>query len=444
MLIAKSPAKKNRGLAGRIILFCRYPIPGQTKTRLMPELGRVGAANLQRKLTETVFKTIRETASRRSLGVEVWFAGGNERRMRQWLGGDAVFLSQPQGSLGHRMRTAFEQSFRQGRRRVVLVGSDIPGVKSGHFNQAFEALGENDLVLGPSTDGGYWLVGMSGCYDIFGEVDWSTDRVFEQTIHTAKRLGLKTSTLDLLTDIDTADDLRQWRTSEAEQKPYVSVIIPCLNESKTIEASILSAQNDDAEIIVVDGGSSDDTVEKAMAAGACVESSVCGRAEQQNAGAKRARGTTLLFLHADTVLPENYIDHVFESFMDPQTAAGAFRLRTDMDKPIMKVVEFMTNLRSRHLNLPYGDQGLFVKGSVFSKIGGFPLVPVAEDLLLIRRLAGKGNIRIVPAQVITSARRWRKQGILRTTMINQIIAVGCLTGVPPRFLARLYRDPPNS
>lgn len=442
--MAKSPFKINRSLSDRIIIFSRYPIPGQTKTRLIPELGRIGAAELQRKLTEGIVKTARKVASRGNMGVEVWFTGGDKQRMGQWLGDAAVFLNQPQGSLGHRMGVAFEEAFLQGCRRVVLVGSDIPGVRPRHLNQALEALGKNDLVLGPSTDGGYWLVGMGGCHDIFGGVDWGTDRVLEQTIHTAKRLGLKTSTLDPLTDIDTVDDLRQWYTREAEQRPYVSVIIPCLNESKTIEASILSARNDDAEIIVVDGGSSDDTVEKARAAGAWVESSVCGRAEQQNAGAKRARGTILLFLHADTVLPENYIDHVFESFMDPQAAAGAFRFRTDMDRPLMKFVEYMTNLRSRHLNLPYGDQGLFVRRSIFSEIDGFPLVPVAEDLLLIRRLAGKGRIRIVPAHVITSARRWRNLGTLRTTMINQLIALGCLMGVPPRFLASLYRDRPNS
>jgi len=339
------------------------------------------------------------------------------------------------------MGIAFEEAFRQGCRRVVLVGSDIPEVTTGHLEQAFNDLGENDLVLGPSTDGGYWLVGMNGSYDIFRGMNWGTNGVLEQTIDTAKRLGLKTAILDPLTDIDTADDLRQWNPSEAEQRPYVSVIIPALNESENIEASILSAGNNDAEVIVVDGGSSDNTVEKAIAAGARVETSARGRAVQQNFGVKRARGTSLLFLHGDTILPKDYIDHVFESFMDPETVAGAFRFRTDMDTPLMKVAEFMTNLRSQHLKLPYEDQGLFVRKSVFNEIGGFPLVPVAEDLLLVRRLARKGRIRIAPAQVITSARRWRKLGILRTTMINQLIAVGCLMGVSLRLLASLYRGP---
>lgn len=425
----------------RLIIFSRYPVPGQTKTRLIAELGRAGAADLQRKLTEAIFKTAREIVSRRNMGVEVRFTGGDEQKMRQWLGDDAGFLTQPQGSLGHRMSVAFEEAFRQGCRRVVLVGSDIPEVTTRHLEQAFDDLGENDLVLGPSPDGGYWLVGMNGSYDIFRGMNWGTSEVLEQTINTAKRLGLKTAILDPLTDIDTPDDIRQWNPSEAEQRPYVSVIIPALNESENIEASILSAANDDAEIIVVDGGSTDNTVEKAITAGARVETSAPGRAVQQNFGVRQARGTSLLFLHGDTILPKDYIDHIFESFMDPETVAGAFRFRTDMDTPLMKVAEFMTNLRSQHLKLPYGDQGLFVRKSVFSEIGGFPLVPVAEDLLLVRRLARKGRIRIAPAQVITSARRWRKLGILRTTMINQLIAVGCLMGVSPRLLASLYRDP---
>jgi rSAM/selenodomain-associated transferase 1 len=141
-------------LSDRIIIFSRYPVPGQTKTRLIAELGRAGAADLQRKLTEAIFKTAREIVSRRNMGVEVRFTGGDEQRMRQWLGDEAVFLSQPQGSLGHRMGVAFEEAFRQGCRRVVLVGSDIPEVTTRHLEQAFDDLGENDLVLGPSPDGG--------------------------------------------------------------------------------------------------------------------------------------------------------------------------------------------------------------------------------------------------------------------------------------------------
>jgi len=425
----------------RLIIFSRYPIPGRTKTRLIPELGKAGAADLQRRFTETTFRTAQKIALCHSMHVEVRFDGGSQRKMRQWLGPDAIFSIQPQGNLGDKMLLAFEEAFQQGCARVVLIGSDIPELTRDHLEKTFDALNAHDLVLGPSNDGGYWLVGMKSSIDIFQGVDWGTNAVLDQTIKTAKGMGLKTFLLDLLTDIDTFDDLKKWNILEADPKPYISVIIPALNEEANIEKAIFSARNEDAEVIVVDGGSSDKTVEKAISAGVRVESSDSGRAVQQNLGAASARGKALLFLHADTTLPKDYVDHVFEALMDPKTVAGAFRFKTDWDRPIMKVAEFLTNFRSKHLKLPYGDQGLFVRKSVFEENGGFPPVTVAEDLFLVRQIAKKGHNRIVPAEAVTSARRWQKMGVFRTTLINQLIAVGCFAGISPGLLAVLYRGP---
>jgi rSAM/selenodomain-associated transferase 2/rSAM/selenodomain-associated transferase 1 len=422
----------------RLIIFSRYPVPGRTKTRLIPELGKAGAADLQRKLTETTFKTSQDMAAHDSASVEIRFDGGNQRKMRQWLGPDAIYSSQSQGTLGNRMLKAFEEVFQQGCRRVVLIGSDIPELTKDHLTKAFDALNEHDLVLGPSTDGGYWLVGMKSPIDIFLGIDWGTNAVLNQTLETAGRAGLKTCLLDPLTDIDTFDDLKKWIPPGTDPRPYISVIIPALNEEANIEKAISSARNKDAEVIVVDGGSSDKTVEKAISGGVRVESSDPGRAVQQNLGAASARGNALLFLHADTILPEDYVDHVFEAFMDPKTVAGAFRFKTDWDRPIMKVAEFLTNFRSKHLKLPYGDQGLFVRKSAFEENGGFPPVTVAEDLFLVRQLARKGRIKIVPADAVTSARRWQKLGVLRTTLINQLIAAGCFAGISPSLLSVLY------
>jgi len=431
----------NNHRSDRLIIFSRYPIPGRTKTRLIPELGRAGAADLQRKLTETTFRTAQDMAAHDGARVEVRFDGGNHRKMRQWLGPDAIYSIQPQGNLGDRMLTAFEEAFQQGCRRVLLIGSDIPELTKDHLSKAFDALNTHELVLGPGTDGGYWLVGMKYPIDIFQGVDWGTDAVLNQTLETAGRTGLRTCLLDPLTDIDTFDDLEKWRPPEADPKPYISVIIPALNEETNIETAIFSARNGDAEVIVVDGGSSDKTVEKAISAGVRVESSDPGRAVQQNLGAASARGKALLFLHADTMLPEGYVDHVFEAFMGPKTVAGAFRFKTDWDRPIMNLAEFLTNFRSKHLKLPYGDQGLFVRKSVFQENGGFPSVPVAEDLFLMRQIAKKGYIKIVPAEAVTSARRWQKLGVFRTTLINQLIAAGCFAGISPSLLAFLYQGP---
>ena len=422
----------------RLIIFSRYPVPGRTKTRLIPSLGKTGAADLQRKFTEGVLNIAKNVHPDCRVSLTVYFEGGTQDQMRRWLGPGVSFQPQSQGSLGDRMGAAFLDSVRQGFHRVVLIGSDIPKLTTDHVKKAFEALDEHDLILGPSTDGGYWLVGMNGAHDIFAGMDWGTEEVLRQTIRRAKTIGLKPLLLETLSDMDTIEDIRQWDPREAEYQPYVSVIIPALNEAEHIEASILSARDDDAEIIVVDGRSSDNTIQKAEAAGARVETGTRGRALQQNLGAACSRGKVLLFLHADTVLPENYVGSIFESLIDAQTAAGAFRFKTDWDKPLMRLTEFMTNMRSQFLKLPYGDQGLFVRKSLFEEIGGFPPVPVAEDLLFVRRIAHKGRIHILPSEARTSSRRWKTLGIFRTTLINQIIAAGCYLGLPPRLLATLY------
>ncbi|MFH1628282.1 MAG: glycosyltransferase family 2 protein, partial [Pseudomonadota bacterium] len=174
--------------------------------------------------------------------------------------------------------------------------------------------------------------------------------------------------------------------------------------------------------------------------GVRVESSPRGRALQQNRGAELAEGSVLLFLHADTHLPDSYVTHVFETLIDPMTSAGAFRFRSDLNRPAMKGIAFLANFRSRFLKLPYGDQGLFVRKPVFDRVGGFPDVPIAEDLFLVRRLAKRGRIRIASADVTTSARRWLVLGLLRTTLINQIIVAGCYLGVSPHTLAPLERN----
>ncbi|MBW1803842.1 MAG: TIGR04283 family arsenosugar biosynthesis glycosyltransferase [Deltaproteobacteria bacterium] len=239
-------------------------------------------------------------------------------------------------------------------------------------------------------------------------------------------------------DIDTPDDLKIGLPELDTSRPYISVIIPALNEERNINAAIRSARDPDAEILVIDGGSTDLTRVRANRGGARVERARRGRALQQNLGASKARGNVFLFLHADTCLPHGYVPHVFETLMDPSIILGAFQFKTDGDAPAMKVIEFVTNLRSRYFHLPYGDQALFMRKSAFGSVGGFPEVALAEDLFLVRRSSGPGKIGIAPAKAVTSARRWQAVGPWRTTLINQIILLGCLLRISPATLARLY------
>ncbi len=420
-----------------MILFGRYPVPEKAKTRLIPALGPAGAAEFHRALMEQSMRKARDFCISNSIAFRIYFQGGNPWKMSRWLGKDIAFFRQAQGHMGQKMHQAFEQAFSQGYHRVVLVGTDIPGLEQRHFQEAFQALSHNDLVLGPSIDGGYWLVGLRGPRDIFTEMDWNSKEILKQTISLAQKRNISFHLLDTLADIDTPSDLKREGLDALFSKPYLSVIIPTLNEEANIEKTIRVAMDPDVEILVVDGGSRDHTVSRAKGLGVRVMGSRPGRAVQQNAGADQAKGKTLLFLHADTLLPDRYVGHIFETLLERGVVAGAFRFSTDKRSFPMRVVEFNTNTRCRLFQLPYGDQGLFMPREVFEEAGGFPRVPIAEDLLLVRKLKKRGRIGLAPAHVLTSARRWKALGVVRTTLINQLIVVGIYLGISPATLASL-------
>ncbi|WP_066378527.1 TIGR04283 family arsenosugar biosynthesis glycosyltransferase [Anabaena sp. CA = ATCC 33047] len=225
--------------------------------------------------------------------------------------------------------------------------------------------------------------------------------------------------------------------------PPISVIIPTLNEAANITAVINTINpRINTEIIVVDGGSQDETVALAQSLGVKVISSSPGRAVQMNAGATVANGEILLFLHADTRLPMGFDEMIASALQQPQVVAGAFELRIDAALGGLRWVEKGVNWRSRLLQMPYGDQAIFITKSIFEKIGGFPELPIMEDFELIRRLQRIGKITIIPVPVVTSARRWIKKGVFKTTLINQIVIIAYLLGVKPERIRQWYRQPP--
>lgn len=217
----------------------------------------------------------------------------------------------------------------------------------------------------------------------------------------------------------------------------ISVVIPTLNEAGRIGA-VLAPLCDlpGVEVIVADGGSSDGTGDMARRFPVRLLNGLAGRAVQMNAGAAAATGTYLLFLHADTRLPEGFAGHVREVLARPDVAAGAFELRIDAPGHGLRLIERLANWRSRRLGMPYGDQAVFVRTALFREVGGFPSIPVMEDFELMRRLRRRGRVVIAPTAVVTSARRWRANGLLRNTLINQAVIAAYLLGVPPERIAR--------
>ena len=225
------------------------------------------------------------------------------------------------------------------------------------------------------------------------------------------------------------------------QYPSVAVIIPTLNEADGIGAVLAHLQAYAVETIVVDGGSEDGTVSLVQDLGVPVLVTAGGRSTQLNLGAAATRAEILLFLHGDTQLPPDFVSQVQQVLAQPGVVAGAFPLAIAGANWALRWVAWGANQRSYWLQLPYGDQGLFLRRSTFEAMGGFPPLPIMEDLVLVRSLQKQGRIGLAQTPVITSDRRWRKLGIWQTTLINQAMVVGYGLGLNPQTLADWYRRP---
>jgi rSAM/selenodomain-associated transferase 2 len=228
-------------------------------------------------------------------------------------------------------------------------------------------------------------------------------------------------------------------TSTPLKTSDISIIIAALNEADNISPLAASCADHDGEIILVDGGSTDDTVALAQNHGFMTLAGVRGRAAQMNHGAAHAAGAILLFMHADTRLPENFAAPLLSNLNRPDTALCAFSLAIDGASPLLRLIGWGATLRSRWLQLPYGDQCLAIRAPLFNRLGGFADMAIMEDYEFVRRAARFGAVVTLPQQARTSARRWHRVGILRTTIINQLVVIGYHMGVSTDKLALLYR-----
>ena len=221
--------------------------------------------------------------------------------------------------------------------------------------------------------------------------------------------------------------------------PLLSVIIPTLNEADCIHHSLTLVQHQfpGADIIVVDGGSSDGTRQIAMAKGVSVLQSDQGRGVQCNLGSAHARGDILLFLHADTYLTRVLPSVIAECFADPGTQIAKFRLRFDDDHRLLRFYERWTRFDSVFTS--FGDQCLVVRKSFFQQMGGFPNWPLFEDVQFFRLSRQRTKIVVLPGYAVTSARRFLARGIIRTQLLNGWLLLQYLCGVSPFALNDQYR-----
>jgi uncharacterized protein len=195
-----------------LIIFSRYPEPGKTKTRMIPALGALGAAELQREMTEYTLKTAIALRSFRNVEIEVHFAGGDIQSMKEWLGEDFDYIPQVSGDLGHKMRLAFERAFTLNNQRVVIIGTDCPDIDQSILTKSFNSLEHHDLVLGVAEDGGYYLIGLNQpIVELFHNITWGTEQVLNQTKNIAQQLKLDVHYLPTLADVDRPEDLKIWQ-----------------------------------------------------------------------------------------------------------------------------------------------------------------------------------------------------------------------------------------
>ena len=223
----------------------------------------------------------------------------------------------------------------------------------------------------------------------------------------------------------------------------ISVIIPALNEDRGILACLdsVNKQSGEFELLVVDGGSVDGTVE-AVRPHARVVHSGRGRAVQMNSGARASTGEVLLFLHADSHLPPRAFPLLEQVLADSRIVGGTFRLRFNSEKFLLRLIAFFSRFKFRYFH--YGDQGIFVRRQVFEQLSGFAEIPFMEDVDFLQRLHRVGRVTLVNQPITTSARRFLERGIIRQQVMNIILVTFYLLGARPENLKKWYEKKRHS
>lgn len=421
-----------------LIIFTKEPKPGFTKTRLMPYLSGEECARLHKKFLRKIRDSLTHTKSYDCFVCYAKAEGYDE--LKNIFKEDVFYFPQDGDNLGKKMENAFLFLFEKGYDKIILIGSDTPQIKKADIDESFLSLDTTEIVLGPTEDGGYYLVGMNSFSpEIFGIEAYSHEGVFSDTVDIIKKLGFSYGLIKKYYDIDTPEDLKRYKR-ECNEK--ISIIIPVYNEEKIIEKTKkrLEFFTNKCEIIFVDGGSTDNTFSMIKDDFKAI-SSKKGRGNQLNQGAKVAKGEILLFLHADCELPINAIEEIHQVVAENEAGYFGIKYKKE-DGVIMRLGAFISNLRARLGKIVFGDQGIFIDKELFLEMGGFKDIQIMEDYEFSKRLKTNGiKIGKTEHEIIADSRRFTKNPIKKIGIGIKMYYLRFLfdIGVSPERIARIYR-----
>lgn len=426
-----------------LIVFARHPEPGKVKTRLARELGSEAACELYEKLLRYTLGVVRDV-HRRCPETAVFVAVTPTERLeafRRRFGVPWPIVLQEGEHLGRRMASAFQDLFHQGYARVVLVGSDLCDLTPEDLLEAFRSLERRNAVLGPARDGGFYAIGLRPpCPRIFDTPSWGTADVFRRTRSSLERLGLSPALLPVRTDIDRPEDLpflsRHWAFSNP-----VSVVVPTTAPLPALRPWLETIQGllwPGDTLCVAHGSPAPTRTETLREDGLLWVESPVGRGLQMNAGARRSPGRILWFLHDDCVPHFAAAYQVRTIARDERFALGCFRLAFSPTNRALRAIAAWANVRTQVFRLPYGDQGLFCRRETFEAVGGFRQPYLMEDVDFVRSCRRLGRLLVLPEVMVTSPRRYRAGGILKTSLRNHGTLLAHFLGVSNAVLYRRY------
>jgi len=440
-----------------LVLLTRYPRLGDAKMDLVPPLSPEEAVDLHDRLSRHALRTMLAVRATGQARCQVRTDASFPHANHDWLGGGFTTRYQGDGTLAERIRLAFGDAFGAGRHKVVVIGSDCPRLASDHLRDALRRLDGVDVVLGPTTGGGCYLIGLRkqsakrSVPQLFNGIEWGAAETIDRVIEIAEQHDLSHVLLEPLpgltgpADIADAEEVLAERALRApgagpDAPVRVSAIIPALDDADVIGTAVASALAGGAdEVVVVDGGSRDATRDVALAAGGRVIDSQPGRARQLNAGAAVATGGILLFVHAHTMLPTGAARLARETLAGGRAVAGAFSFAAPPGARHAGPVSTLGRLRHRMGGVPFGAQGLFLPARTFRDLGGYPDMPAVEDVELCLRLRELGRVVVVRERAITSAHADDGLGVVVPLVVNQLSIWAYRLGIDAETIAARRR-----